>query len=73
MRFFTSRELCEIRDKFPQGARVRLIYMDDVQAPPAGTLGTVQGVDDAGDILMHWDTGSKLSVIPGVDEVEVVL
>lgn len=51
-----------IRKQFPEGTRVRLVSMDDPQAPPFGTLGTVQGVDDIGSIMVLWDTGSTLSV-----------
>lgn len=30
------------------------------------------GVDDAGHIMMHWDSGSTLSLIPGVDSFSKV-
>ena len=43
--------------------------MEDVQAPPEGTLGTVLGVDDTGSLLMRWDTGSRLNVVYGEDLV----
>ena len=46
--------------------------MDDVQAPPAGTLGTVTAVDDAGHLLMSWDGGGSLSLIFGEDRFEKV-
>lgn len=46
--------------------------MDDVQAPPAGTLGTVTGVDDTGSLLMSWDNGSGLNVVYGEDIVAKV-
>lgn len=52
--------------------RVRLISMNDVQAPPAGTEGTVQYVDDAGTVHVHWDTGGSLGLVPGADEWEIV-
>lgn len=55
-----------------EGTRVRLISMDDRQAPPRGTEGTVQFVDDAGTIHVQWDTGSSLGLIPGADEWEVI-
>lgn len=55
-----------------EGTRVRLIAMDDRQAPPRGTEGTVQFVDDAGTIHVQWDTGSSLGLIPGADEWEVI-
>mgnify|MGYP002150417403 FL=1 len=46
--------------------------MDDRQAPPRGTEGTVQFVDDAGTIHVQWDTGSSLGLVPGADEWEVI-
>ena len=68
--FFPSKELVEqLRKRYPAGTRVRLISMDDIQAPPVGTLGTVRGVDDAGDIMVSWDNGSGLNVVYGVDEI----
>ena len=57
----------ELRATYPVGTRLVLDAMDDIQAPPIGTAGTVQGVDDSGQILMKWDTGSGLNLIPGVD------
>ena len=42
-----------IRKEYPAGTRVRLVKMDDIQAPPLGTEGTVVGVDDTGSLLMH--------------------
>lgn len=47
-----------------KGDRIELISMDDIQAPPAGTMGTVIGVDDVGQIMVSWDNGSSLSVLP---------
>ena len=44
---FPSRETVErVRREYPAGTRVELVRMDDVQAPPIGTKGTVTGVDD---------------------------
>lgn len=37
--------------------------MDDVQAPPVGTKGTVRGVDDTASLLVDWDNGCGLNVI----------
>ena len=61
-----------LRKKYPTGARVELLQMEDVQAPPRGTKGTVYGVDDTGSLLVHWDNGSGLNVIYGVDSCRVV-
>ena len=65
---FPRREVVEaIRMIFPCGCRVELERMEDVQAPPPGTKGTVIGVDDTGSIMVRWDNGSGLSVVYGVD------
>jgi hypothetical protein len=65
---FPSRETVErIRAQYPVGCRVELIKMDDIQAPPIGTKGTVTGVDDIGSIMVSWDNGSTLHVIYGDD------
>ena len=70
---FPSRETVEhIRKDYPRGTRVELLRMDDVQAPPIGTLGTVLGVDDTGALLMRWDNGSGLNVVYGEDLVRKV-
>ena len=66
--FGISRETVEHRRReYPIGCRVQLVRMDDVQAPPIGTEGTVRGVDDIGSIMVSWDTGSSLSVAYGED------
>jgi hypothetical protein len=65
-------ELKSLRDRYPAGTRVELLQMDDVQAPPIGTKGTVTGVDDTGSLLVNWDNGSGLNVIYGIDRVRKV-
>lgn len=65
---FPSKEIVEgIRRDYPAGTRVELVRMDDPQAPPVGTKGTVLGVDDIGSIMVSWDNGSGLSVAFGED------
>jgi len=65
---FPSRETVErIRAQYPIGCRVELIKMDDIQAPPIGTKGTVTGVDDIGSIMVSWDNGSTLHIVYGED------
>lgn len=70
---FPSKEVVErIRSEYPAGTRVELVRMDDPQAPPVGTKGTVKGVDDTGSLLMRWDNGRGLSVVYGEDIVRKV-
>lgn len=68
MRKLTKEKLYHLRKQYPKGTRVKLVKMEDVQAPPIGTLGTVIGVDDLGSILVSWDNGSRLSVVLDVDK-----
>ena len=67
MRMILPEQLQRLRETYPKGARVELVQMDDFQAPPIGTQGTVIGVDDIGSIMVRWDNGSSLSVAWGVD------
>ena len=70
MRFPTSEEVERLKKQYPVGTRIVLRKMDDDQAPPVGTKGTVKGVDDIGSLIVKWDNGCGLSVAYGVDEVE---
>lgn len=66
--YFPSRETVErIRKQYPVGCRVELLRMDDPQAPPIGTKGTVRYVDDIGSLGVAWDNGSSLQVVYGED------
>ena len=72
MRGMTQEILASLREQFPQGTRVELLRMDDPQAPPIGTCGTVIGVDDTGSVMVRWDNGSGLHVVYGEDECRKV-
>ena len=67
MRFPNKETVEHIRKIYPVGCRVELVQMDDMQAPPIGTKGTVRGVDDTASIMVRWDNGSGLNVVYGVD------
>ena len=62
-----------LRKRYPNGTRVVLLQMDDPQAPPVGTKGTVYGVDDIANVLVCWDNGSRLNVAYGADRIGKVL
>ena len=68
----SKEALHAIREWFPRGTRVELVKMDDPQAPPVGTKGTVLGVDDIGAVAVAWDSGSRLSVVYGEDFCRVI-
>lgn len=70
---FPSKELVErVRNEYPVGTRVELVRMDDVQAPPIGTKGTVAGVDDTASVMVAWDNGSGLNVVYGEDIIRKI-
>ena len=72
MRFPSKVIVDSVRRQYPVGCRVELVKMDDAQAPPAGTKGTVLGVDDTGSLLMKWDNGCGLNVVYGEDIVRKI-
>ena len=72
MQFPSKAEIERLRKRYPVGTQVELVSMNDKQAPPAGTVGRVWGIDDAGSILVRWENGSSLSLIPEEDEFKVL-
>ena len=68
----SKAEIERLRKRYPAGTKVELVSMNDKQTPPAGTVGRVWGVDDAGSILVRWENGSSLSLIPEEDEFKVL-
>lgn len=72
MTILKRNTLERLRKQYPVGCRVTLVQMNDSQAPPVGTEGTVLWVDDSGSLIMKWDNGSGLNVIYGEDIVRKV-
>lgn len=61
-----------LKENYPKGTRIKLLYMSDIQAPTNGTCGTVKSVDDMGTIHVGWDNGSNLGLVIGEDKFERV-
>lgn len=71
---FPSKDFVqEIKERYPVGTRIQLDFMDDPQAIPPGTKGTVRLVDDAAQIHVNWDNGRSLAVIPGEDSFHKII
>lgn len=55
------------------GRRVKMIRSADTYSPTTpGTLGTVTCIDGTGTVFVRWDDGSRLGMIPGYDQWDVV-
>lgn len=66
--YFPTQEIVsKVKAEYPKGTKVKLVKMDDVQAPPIGTKGEVMFVDDIGTIFVRWENGSGLGVSYGND------
>ena len=65
-------EIDRIKETYVEGMRVRLLKMNDIQAPPVGMEGIILGVDDIGSVMVSWDNGSRLNVVLDEDIVEVI-
>ena len=71
--FGVSREQVQsIKERYKVGTRIKLNYMNDSQAVPSGTVGTVAHVDDMGTIHMKWDNGRSLGLVVGEDSFMVI-
>lgn len=68
-----TKEQVDWRKKRYIGKRIRAIAMPEDRYPvPAGTEGTCHGIDGIGQLMMEWDNGSRLNLIPEVDRFEVI-
>ena len=61
-----------IKNLIKPGMRIKLISMHDPSPVPAGTIGTVDFIDGAGQIQMTWDNGRTLALIYGVDIFQII-
>ena len=67
-RALSAEEIREIKENYPPGTRIQLIHMEDQWAVPSGTRGTVDFVDDQGQVHPTWDNGRSLAIVPQVDQ-----
>lgn len=62
----------QIKQQYKTGTKLRLIKMEGEPQMKAGIIGTVDMVDDMGQIHMHWETGSCLALDTELDTFEIV-
>lgn len=70
---FDRNKVERVRQQYPVGTRIRLNSLcNDERDMPTGLCGTVIGVDDQPALLMKWDNGRSLSLLPGEDNFTVI-
>lgn len=57
-----SQRIGEIKQQYPVGTHVQLIYMEGELQMEKGLKGIVQKVDDIGQIHVKWENGSTLAI-----------
>ena len=67
MVIYSREKVARLREQYPAGTRICLDSMDGEAGMPQGLEGTVQYVDDAGQLGISWDNGRSLSLITGAD------
>lgn len=70
---FLSHAVIErLRQQYPRNCRIVLDKMTDIHAPAVGEQAACFAVDDAGNILCQWDSGSSLNIAYDADQCHVV-
>jgi hypothetical protein len=62
-----------LKARYSVGTRIELISMEDESDMPNGLIGTVDFVDDIGQLQMSWDNGRTLALNPDVDRFRKIL
>lgn len=62
-----------LRDQFPLGSRIMLTKMEaDSQPLPPGSTGTLNHIDEAGQLHILWDNGISMALMPGADRFQIL-
>ncbi len=67
-----SKKVGRLKEGYSEGTRIRLTAMSGEADMPSGLQGTVDFVDDMGQLHMKWDNGRSLALVPGEDYFTVI-
>ncbi len=70
---YDHEKIERLKERYPEGTRIKLITMSGEADMPPGLMGTVDFVDDIGQLQMKWDNGRSLALVPGEDSFTTVL
>ncbi len=71
---YSHEKVQRIKAQYPAGTRIRLQSMLGETDMPSGIIGTVDFVDNIGQLQMTWDNGRTLALVPGEDyAVKIVM
>lgn len=69
---YDQKNVERLKERYPEGTRIQLIAMSGESDMPSGLMGTVDFVDDIGQLQMKWDNGRSLALVPGEDSFTTV-
>lgn len=69
---YDYKKVERLKEMYPSGTRIQLNSMSGEPDMPFGLMGTVDFVDDIGQVQMTWDNGRSLAIVPGEDSFSVV-
>lgn len=69
---YSRREVERLQASYPKGTRIQLNAMSGEADMPDGLLGTVDFVDDMGQLHIQWDNGRSLALVPCEDHFVTV-
>ncbi|MHB8075671.1 MAG: DUF4314 domain-containing protein [Desulfosporosinus fructosivorans] len=69
---YDPKKVEHLKERYPEGTRIQLTAMSGESDMPLGLLGTVDSVDDIGQLQMKWDNGRSLALVPGEDRFTTI-
>lgn len=69
---YNEKKVELLRQRYPEGTRICFDHMEDLCPVESGTKGTIIGVDDIGSVMVKWDNGRTLNLLPDEDKFHTI-